>query len=525
MFQVHSCRKLRAVQTANLEHRTFAQLGRGLFCPSPMTLAQTTPSSHPHNRWWSLAVASLATLIVTVDTGQLNIALPLIIKEFDADLTLASWIALVYAFITASLYLPCGRLSDLFGLGKLFLTGFIVYSIGSFAAGASQGAAQLVLFRMLQAAGSALIMANNFALVTALFPAQERGRAMGIAGGTVSAVGYSLGPVLGGLLTHAFGWRSNFYLSGALALFGFASARALLPPESFRAANPQREPFDFIGAISFALGISSLLSALTLAQRGGWQLPIMVSALIGILALGFFVWWENSRAYPLLDLRIFRISAFTLGNIARWFSFITMSVSNLLMPFFLQLGMGLDPLRTGMLVAPTSVTMALLAPLTGWMSERFAAERLCAAGLAVNGVALVLLSFLGSGSSALEVAFGLALMGVGMGIFQTPNNNLLMSSVPRHRLGVGSSVLSIVRSLGYSIGATLAAAVVSHFLFLATGKTSLQSLGPGAGIATDAALLSAFLRGYRCAFLVAAAVAFAGALVSLKPMTENEFRS
>ena len=480
-----------------------------------------TFSSPVRNRWWSLAVASLATLIVTVDTGQLSIALPLIINEFDADLALASWMALVYAFVTASLYLPCGRLSDLFGLGKLFLTGFLLYSISSFAAGASQGAAQLVLFRALQAAGSALIMANNFALVTALFPPQERGRAMGIAGGTVSAVGYSLGPVLGGLLTHALGWRSNFYLSGALAMVGFAAARALLPPESFRGANAKREPFDFVGAVSFALGISSLLSSLALAQRDGWQdFSVVFTTLAGTGALGFFVWWEKRVAYPLLDLTVFRIPAFTLGNIARWLSFITMSISNLLMPFFLQLGMGLDPLRTGILVAPTSVTMALLAPLTGWMSERFPPERLCAVGLAVNGVALIFLSLLEPSSSALEVVFGLALMGAGMGIFQTPNNNLLMSSVPRHRLGVGSSVLSIVRSLGYSFGATLATAIVSHFLFLSTGATSLQNLAAGAG---DPLVLTAFLRGYGYAFLIAAAVAFAGALTSLWPVRRNEF--
>ena len=489
-----------------------------------MTSAPNDSSITVRNRWWSLAVASLATLIVTVDTGQLSIALPLIIKEFDADLALASWIALVYALITASLYLPCGRLSDLFGLGKLFLTGFILYSLSSFAAGASQGAAQLVLFRALQAAGSALIMANNFALVTALFPPQERGRAMGIAGGTVSAVGYSLGPVLGGLLTHALGWRSNFYLSGALALIGFTAARALLPPESFRGTSAKREPFDFIGVISFSLGISSLLSSLALAQRGELQdFFIALAALAGAGLFGFFIWWENRFAYPLLDLTIFRIPAFTLGNIARWFSFITMSVSNLLMPFFLQLGMGLDPLRTGILVAPTSVAMALLAPLTGWMSEKFAPERLCALGLTVNGAALIFLSFLGPGSSPIEVVFGLALMGVGMGIFQTPNNNLLMSSVPRHRLGVGSSVLSIVRSLGYSLGATLAAAIVGHFLFVSTGATSLQNLGEGSATTADAAVLTAFLRGYRCAFLIAAVFAFAGAFVGLWPVRKEAF--
>lgn len=489
-----------------------------------MTSQQTKSSLPARNRWWSLSVASLATLIVTVDTGQLSIALPLIIKEFDADLALASWIALVYALVTASLYLPCGRLSDLFGLGKLFLGGFILYSLSSFAAGVAQGSAQLIFCRALQAGGSALIMANNFALVTALFPPEERGRAMGIAGGTISALGYSLGPVLGGLLTHVFGWRSNFYLSGALALAGFAAARMLLPPESFKGTSAKNEPFDFVGAISFAVAISSLLLSLALVQKGDWQDPLVsLTALCGAGVLSFFIWWEKRVDYPLLDLNIFRIPAFSLGNTARWFSFITMSVSNLLMPFFLQLAMGLDPLRTGILVAPTSVAMALLAPLTGWMSEKFAPERLCALGLAVNGVALVLLSYLQPGSSATEVVFGLALMGVGMGIFQTPNNNLLMSSVPRRRLGVGSSVLSIVRSLGYSLGATLATAIVSYSLLITTGATSLHKLTGGAAMAFDSLVLVAFLRGYRYAFLVAAAVAFAGALVSLWPARRDEF--
>jgi EmrB/QacA subfamily drug resistance transporter len=462
-------------------------------------------------------------LIVTMDTGQLNIALPLIIKEFDAELALASWIALVYALVTASLYLPCGRMSDLFGLGKLFLGGFILYSLSSFAAGLAQGAGQLVFLRALQAAGSALIMANNFALVTALFPPEERGRAMGIAGGTISALGYSLGPVLGGVLTHAFGWRSNFFLSGMLALAGFAAARVLLPPESFRGSGGKKEPFDFVGAVSFALGISALLASLALAQKGEWQdVRVALTALGGAGALGFFLSWERRAKSPLLDLNIFRIPAFTLGNSARWLSFVTMSVSNLLMPFFLQLAMGLDPLRTGVLVAPTSVAMALLAPLTGWMSEKFAPERLCALGLAVNGIALIFLSLLHPGSSALEVIFGLALMGVGMGIFQTPNNNLLMSSVPRHRLGVGSSVLSIVRSLGYSIGATLATIIVSYFLLIATGTTSLQHLAGGSDGGSDTVLLAAFLRGYRWAFLMAAAVAFAGAVISLWPARRDD---
>ena len=319
----------------------------------------------------------------------------MIIKDLHADLALASWIALVYALITASLYLPCGRMADLLGVGKLFLAGFVLYSISSLAAGAAQGAGQLIFFRALQAAGSALIMANNFALVTALFPREERGRAMGIAGGT--GVGSRLHPWAG------LGWAADPCLRLALKFLSirFPShgrfrrcAGALAGGELRKAAAREKEPFDFAGAVSFAIGISSLLFALALAQKGQWRDPIIgLMALSGVGVLGFFVWWEKRARSPLLDLDIFRIAAFSLGNATRWFSFITMSVSNLLMPFFLQLVMGLDPLRAGFLVAPTPLAMALLAPFTGWMSERFVPERLCALGLAVNGAALVFLSF------------------------------------------------------------------------------------------------------------------------------------
>ena len=485
-----------------------------------MTLTQDESSSPRRRRWLSLSVASLATLLVTADTGQLSIALPAIIAEFNADLTLASWIALVYALITASLYLPCGRLSDLIGIGKVFSAGFILYAAGALAAGWSQSAEQLVLFRAFQAAGSALIMANNFALVTALFPPEERGRAMGISGGTVSALGYTLGPVLGGFLTYAFGWRSNLYLSAVLALVGLAAARYLLPPES-RGERPvaptssSKEPFDFPGAITFALSISLLLLALASAQKGTWGSPLVAVEFVGgIVVLVLFVWLEHRARFPLLDLTLFRIPAFTLGNTARWISFITMSINVLLMPFFLQLGMGLDPLRAGLLVVPTPFAMALLAPLTGWMSERFIPERLCSLGLIISAVAFLSLSFLAVKATSFTVVLWLSVLGFGMGLFQTPNNNLLMSSLPRQRLGVGSSFLSIVRSLGNSVGAALAATIVSAQLIAVTGRASLQNLGGDLSTEAGAPLLAAFLQGFYYTYVMAAALCFVGAAVS-----------
>lgn len=470
-------------------------------------------SSPSRSRWWALSVASTATLVVTADSGQLSIALPAIIGEFSADITLAGWIALVYALVTASLYMPCGRLSDLVGVGKLFKIGFIVYSASSLAAGLSQNAEQLIFLRALQGAGSAMIMANNFALVTALFPPEERGRAMGIAGGSVSALGYSLGPVIGGLMTHAFGWRSNFYLSAGLALVGFAAARWLLPPQTLKGSSGQKAPFDFTGAIAFAVSISFILTALTMAQKGSVRDPWLATLLAGgLMALALFIALENRCHHPLLDLSLFRIRAFTLGNVARLLSFVIMSVNNLLMPFFAQWVLGMDPLRAGLLIAPTPFAMALMAPVAGWLSERFLPERLGALGMAITGVAFGGLSFLDSGAAALQVVFWLALLGFGMGVFQTPNNNLLMSSVPRERLGIGSSFLSIVRSVGYSTGAALGATIVSAQLVQTTGETSLQNLQGSAGLA--AVVVQAFLLGFRYACWTAAAICLIGAALS-----------
>jgi EmrB/QacA subfamily drug resistance transporter len=488
----------------------------------PTTLSKDGSSAPRRKRWLSLSVASLATLLVTADTGQLSIALPAIISEFNADLTLASWIALVYALVTASLYLPCGRLSDLIGIGKVFSTGFVLYGTSALVAGWSQSAEQLILFRGFQAAGSALIMANNFALVTALFPPEERGRAMGISGGTVSALGYTLGPVLGGLLTHAFGWRSNLYVSAVLAFVGLSAARYLLPRESFKASSVRKEPFDFSGAITFSLSISLFLLALATIQKGTWRSPLVgIEFLGGIAVLGFFVWLERRVRFPLLDLTLFQIPAFTLGNTARWISFVTMSINVLLMPFFLQLGMRLDPLHAGILVVPTPLAMALLAPLTGWMSERFIPERLCSLGLIINAVAFLGLSLLSAETSSLTVVWWLSVLGFGMGLFQTPNNNLLMSSLPRQRLGVGSSFLAIVRSLGNSVGAALAATIVSAQLLAVTGRTSLQNLDANLGTEGGAAVFAAFLQGFHYTYLAAAVLCLLGAALSAVRVSDH----
>ena len=417
--------------------------------------------------WYIVGVGFLSNV---ASSFALASTLAIFLKPLTADLGVSRGVFSLLrsgeGIIGACLAPLIGTLVDRHGGARLMAVGTTLVGIGYLFLGHIDSFAQFVFIRLaLVTVGDALMGASVVNIVIARWFVRHRGRALAIA---------SMG-------------------------VGFAKV------------------------CMFGAGISLLLFSLALVQKGSWREPAVSStALFAVAALGVFIRLEKRVTFPLLDLKIFRIAAFTLGNIARWFSFITMSVSNLLMPFFLQLALGLDPLRAGLLVAPTPFAMALLAPLTGWLSERFSAERLCAVGLAVNGAALVLLALLQIDATAFEVTAGLALLGIGMGIFQTPNNNLLMSSVPRHRLGIGSSVLSIVRSLGYSIGATLAATIVGHFLVIATGETSLQSLSEAAGISGDTPTLAAFLRGYRWAYLTAAAIAFAGAAVSLWAVVDSK---
>jgi MFS family permease len=257
-------------------------------------------------------------------------------------------------------------------------------------------------------------------------------------------------------------------------------------------------------------------------KKAAGEAPLVaVEFLGGIVVLVLFVWLEHRACFPLLDLTLFRIPAFSLGNTARWVSFVTMSINGLLMPFFLQLGMRLDPLQAGFLVVPTPLAMAVLAPLTGWMSERFIPERLCSLGLVINAVAFFCLSFVSVETTFFTVIVWLSVLGFGMGLFQTPNNNLLMSSVPRQRLGVGSSFLSIVRSLGNSVGAALAATIVSAQLVAVTGRTSLQNLGGHLGTEEEAPVLAAFLQGYHYTYLLAAVLCLVGAALSAIRVSEK----
>ena len=434
-------------------------------------------------------------------------------SELDADVATAGWIILIYTLVTGALYLPGGKLADLAGRKKVFVAGFLLYTVNSALAGFCQGAGQLIFFRAVQGIGSALMVGNTFAMVTALFPPEERGRALGISGGTSSALGFTLGPVLGGLVTHTFGWRYIFFITSFLGLLGSVAAVLVLRDEAPRPAERRAESFDFTGAGVFALGLSAFFLAMTSGQRELWRPLVWGEVALALSSLAFFIWWESRARHPLLDLKLFRIRAFVAGNVARAADFVSAGMHNLVMPLFLQLALGLNPFRAGLLMTPTPLMLALLSPVAGRFSERMSPRLLSALGLAIMGVSLISVGFLRLGATQTEIIARLAFLGLGVGLYQTPNNHSLMSSIPENRLGVASSFISMIRSVGQSVGTAIATAILSAMLLSMAGETSLQALR--SETRPDTSLLAAFMLGYRYVYFTAALVCFAGAAASL----------
>ncbi len=462
----------------------------------------------PNHRWWALWVVVVSVFIATTDVGMLTISLPVIITEFRTDITFAGWIVFVYALVTGALYLPCGRLSDLLGRKLTFSAGFLVYGVASMVAGLSQGPTQLMACRVGQAVGAALMMTNTFALTGSLFTGPDRGRAMGLSGGLVSAIGFTLGPVVGGFITFTLGWRYIFFVSGILSFIGFAAARFLLLDDRGPDRQTRREPFDFAGAGLFAIALTFLLLGIT---RGGLGYRGFVSS---ALFLGLFIRREATCPYPILDLGLFRNVPFAAGNIARLSTFVALSTNELMMPFLLQLVLRMDPLEAGSLMTATALVLMVVSPLSGWLSDRVGTLLPATAGAAVIAVAMYAMSMLSQDSGPAEIVPRLALLGLGLGLFQTPNNHSLISSVPPERLGIASSFISIIRSVGRSVGTAAATAFVSLRLLAVTTESAPRDL-TALNLADDPRLLSAFMEGYGYAYTTAACLGVTALMFSL----------
>lgn len=450
----------------------------------------------------------------TMDISVVNISLPRIMDDLDANLSSIQWVVLAYLLTITSLLLTFGRLADLMGRKRVYIAGFAVFTVGNLLAGLSQSVTELILARALTGVGGAMIQANGAAITAAVFPPEERGKALGL-NGTIVAAGLVTGPTIGGVLTDALGWRSVFLVAIPVGLLAIPFASLVLKEE--RISMPRgmrREPFDWLGAALWAAFLFTFLFALNRGPDIGWGSPTLLTLFFGsVVLLVVFVFVELRNAYPTIRLRLFRIWGFSAGCTASFSTFVGQQASTFLMPFYLQVALAQSARTAGVLMTTVPFTMALVAPVSGRLSDRYGSRGLATVGLSTVLAALVLLSQVTTANQGHVPLVGtLMLLGVGIGMFQSPNNSFIFGSVPREYYGVASGFIATMRTAGSSLGITLWTTIITSRLAAQGFNGSLQAAVGNPAIRGE--VTPVFLDGLHLAMYGAMAVVFIGIVAS-----------
>jgi EmrB/QacA subfamily drug resistance transporter len=455
-------------------------------------------------KWLILTSVSLGSLMATLDGSIVNIALPAIQTDFTIDLTTVEWVVVAYLLVVGSLLLPFGRLGEVLTFKRVYLVGFAIFTLASVCCGAAPNAEGLVAFRVVQGVGAAMLMAMGPAIVAHTFHDRERGRALGLNAISVS-IGLSLGPALGGILTQVASWRAIFLINAPIGLLAILWAARVLPAET----RGKDESFDVKGAALSGVALFALLLALSDGQEWGWTSPAIAGLFIAFIVLGgAFLLAERRSIQPMIDLALFRIRPFSAGLASVVVAFAGLFTATFLLPFLLEQGRGFSPIEAGLLLTPVPITMALVAPLSGIASDRFGPRILASAGMAIMALGLMSLTQLPVDFALSDLVWRLVLLGVGQGMFMSPNSSAVLGSVPRPRVGTASGTLAQMRVNGQAVGIALSGAIVATRL-----PVHLAEMGGGA---PTAAVRSAALAGaIHDAFVVAALVCCVGIVTSL----------
>lgn len=448
-------------------------------------------------KWWVLVSVGIGTFMTALDSSVVNAVLPIITRDFQTDMLITGWVVTVFLLVLSGLLLTFGRLGDLYGHKRVFVVGFAIFVIGSAACSFAPSVWALIVARAFQAIGSAILASNGPAILTTTFPPQQRGQALGMQA-TMTYLGLTLGPSLGGFLTAMFGWRSVFFINIPIGLFALLIATRVIPAGK---ATNQGERFDPLGAAIFMIGLVTLLFGLNRGRDWGWLSPWTLGCIVtALILLMVFVRIERRVPYPMLDLGLFRSRTFTVATASAIIVYLCLYSVSILMPFYLIQARGMSPDQAGLILSAQAVVMAVLSPLTGTLSDKIGSFWLTSAGLLVLILTMVLISLLGPQTPLLRVPLLLGILGIGMGLFTTPNNNALMGAAPRHRQGVAGGVMASARNVGMVLGIGFGSAIFS--------TVELQAQRAGDPLA--------FYRGFHVTFLVMAGVALVGLIISTR---------
>lgn len=450
-------------------------------------------------RYLVLINACMSTFMSTLDGGIVNIILPVVAKNFSVNINEVQWVVTAYLLAVSSLLLVWGRISDIYGRKYLFATGMVVFTFGSFMCGISVNFGFLVFSRIVQAVGASIMMALVQGIVTSVFPANERGKALGFVG-MVVALGSLAGPSLGGILVYAFNWQAVFFINIPFGIIGIVLTFFVMPESE---TLDKSGKFDYKGMVLFMSSILLVFITLLNLQQGT-IVPIIAAGLILLSVILFilFIGYEKEIESPLVDLNLFKNRVFSIGLLCAYLSFCSMFAYTFFMPFYLQYALGMTALQAGLVMSLYPLTMALTAPVSGWLSDKITFRPLTVAGLAVSTIGLLLMSFLGLNSSRFLIGAGIIALGAGNALFQSPNNSSVMGSVPMAKLGTAGSINAFFRNFGMVSGTTF-----SVILFTLVTNTKIGSSQIDTGV---------FLNGYHAVMRFAAALCFTAVIMSVR---------
>lgn len=480
--------------------------------PTPVDRAESA------NKWVVLAISGTAAFMTTLDGSIVNIALPSIARGFSVHLSGSiEWVLIGYLVVIGAVLLTFGRLADVLGRKPLLLAGLAVFTLGSALCGAAPSLGALIAARCLQGLGAAAIFSVNIAMVTRAFPAAERGTALGI-NAILVALGISVGPTIGGILTQALGWRWIFYVNVPIGAVAIVAAGRLLTERK----HVERQRFDLPGAALLAVGLAALTLGLSFGQEWGWTSPrLLLAIVIAVAALAAAAWVEWRVPAPVLDPALLRNRVFVFANVSFMTAMLALFAIGFLLPFYFEELRGYDTLRSGLLLTPLSLALAVVAPVSGSLADRLGSRWLSPLGMAIACAGLLLLSTLNQSTPIPYVILCLIVAGIGQGLFTSPNTRTMMGAVPRDEQGIASGVLSTGRTIGQGLSVAVAGAIFTSFGAAAAGA-ALKAGRASLSVAQVHGLQQTFVSGLRAAFVVCAVLAAVGVVTALIRGTEKD---
>lgn len=434
-----------------------------------------------HHEWypWLIFVSvTSGTFMVNVDSSILNVALPVLQESFRVGPESLQWVVSAYLLVITGILPAVGKLSDIKGRKQIFIMGVSTFTLGSILSAMSASYLQLVIFRIVQAFGGAMIMGNVMSIVAHTFPLGKRGRPLGIIGSIVAA-GTIAGPSLGGILIDQYGWRSIFWVNVPIGVLSILGATLLLSSES--RSDSRTETFDRWGAVLFFVAITALLLYVSNGRQWGWgSFASWLSLLLSVAAWISFVLWEKHIHLPLIDLSFFRNPVFTIGNVAGFFSYLLMMLPAFLLPLFMHNVLEIPILHIGLLMTPQAVAMIVVSPVSGWLSDRIGHDWPSVIGMAVMSVGLWMMARFSVATEYMEILVALTVFGIGVGLFSSPNNVSVLESVPPEQSGITGGIIATVRNFGRVTGVAVAVLLLQ---FRLQGNQSAYSYTAGISFA------------------------------------------